>query len=79
MKVDMTPMFIIVNVINAINKVKSNKMLSLVHPCDQQNRGGCNQTCTKSGEEAKCTCRTPDFKVNVDGISCDKGNIFFIY
>ena len=46
---------------------------SSVHPCDQ-NKGGCEQTCVKDGDNAKCTCREGYL---VDGKSC--GKELFIY
>jgi len=27
-----------------------------VHPCDGHTRGGCNQLCNKSGDQARCSC-----------------------
>ena len=44
----------------------------LVHPCDKADKGGCEQTCEKKGEEdLVCTCGE-GFKLNADGKKCDK-------
>ena len=42
------------------------------HPCDKPNKGGCQQICSKKGDEAECEC-DEGFKLAADGKSCDKG------
>ena len=43
-----------------------------VHPCDKADKGGCDQTCEKKGEEERiCSCGV-GFKLNADGQKCDK-------
>ena len=49
-----------------------------VHECDKPTKGGCEQICTKKGDEAICKCKTPEFKLSTDGKSCDKGRNFLI-
>ena len=49
--------------------------LILVHPCDKPNKGGCDQTCKKDGETAVCECRAPEFKIGLDGKSCEPGKL----
>lgn len=44
-----------------------------VHPCNKPDRAGCEQTCSKKGEEAVCECEVPAFKLAVDGKTCDEG------
>ena len=42
----------------------------VVHPCDRGDNAGCDQTCTKKGDEAVCECG-PGFILNNDGKKCD--------
>ena len=42
-----------------------------VHPCDKDTKGGCDQTCNKDGDKAKCSCTPVDFKLGEDGKSCE--------
>ena len=49
-------------------------MFIAVHPCDNDDKNGCEQTCTKKGEEAVCECG-PGFILNVDGKKCDPGMV----
>ena len=44
-----------------------------VHPCDKENKGGCDQTCNKEDEKAVCSCAAPEFKLGEDGKSCLPG------
>ena len=47
-------------------------VIFLVHPCDKAEKGGCEQTCEKKGEEEYiCTCPV-GYKLNDDGKKCDK-------
>ena len=46
---------------------------TLVHPCDKPTKGGCDQTCTKKGNEAVCVCKAPEFKLAADGKACEEG------
>jgi len=41
-----------------------------VHPCDQSNKGGCDDSCTKNGDEAVCRCSQPNFQLHSDGKTC---------
>ena len=52
---------------------KSYRCLFSVHPCDKPSKGGCEQKCTKKGDEALCECLEPEFKIATDGKSCDPG------
>ena len=45
-----------------------------VHPCDQGKNGGCEQTCTKKGIDALCSCKK-GFVLEEDGQSCEKGKL----
>ena len=48
----------------------------LVHPCDKADKGGCEQTCEKKGEEEYiCSCPV-GYKLNDDGKKCDKSKSF---
>ena len=51
-----------------------------VHPCDKENKGGCEQVCNKDGKKPKCSC-TPatDYKLNDDGVSCDPSKFAFSF
>ena len=49
-----------------------------VHPCDKPDRAGCEQTCSKKGEEAVCECTAPTFKLAADGKACDDGTLIFL-
>ena len=55
---------------NIINFIFS---LRLVHPCDKESKGGCEQTCEKDGEKVVCSCAAPDYKLAGDGKSCEEG------
>ena len=50
--------------------------LHSVHPCDKDTKGGCDQTCNKDGEKAKCSCTPVDFKLGEDGKTCDPGKLY---
>ena len=51
------------------------KFISTVHPCDQANKGGCNDTCTKNGDQADCSCTKTGHILHTDGKNCGKGVI----
>ena len=54
--------------------------LSLVHPCDREGKGGCEQVCNKDGVNAKCSCGpAEDFTLNADGKTCDKSKVSILY
>ena len=64
--------------------IKMWKCIILVHPCDRDNKGGCEQVCEKDGAKAKCGCKE-GFEITDDGITCKKGKfntfrrfIFFV-
>ena len=40
-----------------------------IHPCDKKDKGGCEQTCTKYGDNAKCECDSGKV-LNQDGKTC---------
>ena len=46
--------------------------ISLVHPCDKEDNGGCQQKCEKDGDVGKCACQE-GFKLAGDGKNCEKG------
>ena len=46
--------------------------LSLVHPCDKANKGGCSQICYKMNETYECSCE-PGFILRKDKATCQKG------
>ena len=48
----------------------------LVHPCDKDNNGNCEQICTKKGDWAKCDCNN-GFKLAPNETSCIKSNFYF--
>ena len=50
-----------------------------IHPCDLDTKGGCDQTCNKNGKSAECECTPPDYTLNADGKSCDKGRDQNVY
>ena len=55
--------------------------LYLVHPCDKADKGGCEETCEKKGEEEFiCSCPV-GYKLNDDGKKCDKSkfSLFFFH
>ena len=37
-----------------------------VHPCDKPDKAGCEQTCLKNGDAAKCSC-SEGFNLGEDG------------
>ena len=43
-----------------------------VPPCELTENGGCDQKCTNNNEEAVCSCTPVDYKLGVDGKSCEK-------
>ena len=45
---------------------------SSVHPCDQEEQGGCEHNCVKQGSNFKCNCNE-GFKLSKDGKKCEKG------
>ena len=47
-------------------------IFSLVHPCDEANRGGCQHICLKRNNMAVCKCKL-GFTLEEDGKSCEKG------
>ena len=47
------------------------KTCKKIHPCDKKSKGGCDQTCTKDGENAICSCTPVDFKLGEDGKTCE--------
>ena len=55
-------------IVMKLNKISVSPTVR-VHPCDKENRGGCTQTCTKSGEKAECACNEGYFLEN-DGKTC---------
>ena len=42
-----------------------------MHPCDREGKAGCEQTCSKKGDETVCECGV-GFILNKDGKKCDK-------
>ncbi len=49
-----------------------NHFLSLVHPCDEANNGGCSQICNKRNEKHECSCES-GFILEEDKATCQKG------
>ncbi len=45
---------------------------SLVHPCDEANKGGCSQICNKRKEKHECSCE-PGFVLAENNATCKKG------
>ena len=43
----------------------------VVHPCDQENKGGCEQLCTKKDDQAVCGCNE-GYRVATDPKKCEK-------
>ena len=48
------------------------KFISAVHPCDQASKGGCDDTCTKNGDLAVCSCTKTGYKLHTDEKTCGK-------
>lgn len=44
----------------------------LVHPCDEENNGGCSQICNKRNEKHECSCEV-GFILKKDKRACKKG------
>ena len=51
--------------------------LSLVHPCDEEGNGGCDQICKKVSDKAECGCRE-GFKLvhEEEGEVCKQGMFY---
>ena len=47
----------------------------LVHPCDKETKGGCNQICNKRKEWYECSCES-GFVLGKDKKICNKGECF---
>ena len=47
-------------------------LLNQVHPCDKEDKAGCEQVCEKKGTEAVCKC-TEGFELEADGKFCKEG------
>lgn len=45
---------------------------SLVHPCDEENNGGCSQICNKKEEKHECACEA-GFVLGENQRVCNKG------
>ena len=58
-----------------MNLIKSWFCSPLVHPCDKPTNGGCDTTCIKDGEKAKCGCDA-GYKLLEDGTTCEKSKWF---
>ena len=43
----------------------------IIHPCDEPDNGGCDQTCVKEGKKAVCECSVGGFALGADGKKCD--------
>lgn len=46
--------------------------LSLVHPCDEENNGGCSQICNKLNRKHTCSCEA-GYILEDDKKACKKG------
>ena len=46
--------------------------LSLVHPCDEENNGGCSQICNKLNRKHTCSCEA-GYILEDDKKTCKKG------
>ena len=55
-----------------------NSIYFLVHPCDKDSNGGCNQKCIKDGGNYTCGCNE-NFKLTDDGKTCKLGMLSKIY
>ena len=44
-----------------------------VHPCDKDDKGGCEQVCEKKGEEAVCKCNEGFKPTEEDANKCEEG------
>ena len=49
-----------------------------MHPCDQPDKAGCEETCEKKGDEAVCGCPA-EYQLSADGKSCEPGIYLFFY
>ena len=54
---------------NISNLQKLNISYILVHPCDKDDNGGCEQICNKVGKEAECACEA-NYNLQDDGKKC---------
>ena len=45
-----------------------------VHPCDEEDNGGCSDKCDKDGDEAKCSCPELMELIKPDNKICKPGN-----
>ena len=50
-------------------------MVSLVHVCDKERKGGCAQRCVKRGDGFFCDCNT-GYKLGEDQKLCVKSMLF---
>ena len=48
------------------------KTCEKIHPCDTENKAGCEHICQKKNEKAVCKCK-PGYTLKEDGKSCRKG------
>ena len=56
----------------------NNYFLILVHPCDTESNGGCNQICNKTNNKYNCACNE-GFVLEKDGKSCIKGRVRYSF
>ncbi len=57
--------------------VLTHNFQSLVHPCDEENNGGCSQICNKRMEKHECSCEG-GFVLEEDKTTCKKGNLNYV-
>ena len=53
-----------------ISLVEVKITLLIVHPCDQGDKGGCEDVCNINGDQAVCSCSKPGYQLHSDGKKC---------
>ena len=55
-------------------------IFSVIHPCDQEEKGGCEQICAKNGAVAQCSCNEGFKTSTTDPKKCEesKAPVYFI-
>ena len=60
---------------SSVNQMYSSMHIFVsVHPCDKADKGGCEHTCNKKGDEAECSC-DDGYLLAQDGKSCEKSKL----
>ena len=57
-----------------MQRLKASNNPFSVHPCDEEEHGGCTQNCLKDGNKVRCSCNK-GLQLEEDGKTCVKGNL----